>query len=161
MKAVLLSIKRKWARKILSGEKTVEIRKTAPRLPTPFTVFMYETKADGGKGAIIGSFTCDEVFDVWTGYDGNKGDDCLTYDEQEAYLGEYGHGYGWHIQQKGMKYYPGGIDLGAFVKSFDCPEMDCFFCKFWKGGEEMICEALHHLKRPPQSWEYVEIGYRC
>lgn len=44
-KAVLLSIRPEWCEKILSGEKTVEVRKTRPRLETPFKVYIYCTKA--------------------------------------------------------------------------------------------------------------------
>lgn len=32
MKAVLLSVKPKWCKLIFSGEKTIEVRKTAPKL---------------------------------------------------------------------------------------------------------------------------------
>lgn len=46
-KAVLLSIKKQWLEKILSGEKTIEVRKTMPwEISYPFVVFCYETKAD-------------------------------------------------------------------------------------------------------------------
>ena len=40
MKAVLLSIQPQWCEKIASGEKTVEVRKTAPKLKTPFKCYM-------------------------------------------------------------------------------------------------------------------------
>lgn len=45
MKAVLTSIHQKWCEKIFNGEKTIEVRKTAPKLETPFTVYVYCTKA--------------------------------------------------------------------------------------------------------------------
>ena len=44
MKAVLMSIHHKWCKLIFSGEKTIEVRKTAPKLETPFTVYVYCTK---------------------------------------------------------------------------------------------------------------------
>lgn len=34
-KAVMLSIRPKWCEKIVSGEKTIEVRKTRPKLDTP------------------------------------------------------------------------------------------------------------------------------
>lgn len=37
MKAVLISIKPTWCAKIASGEKTIEVRKTKPKLETPFS----------------------------------------------------------------------------------------------------------------------------
>ena len=43
MKAVMISIRPKWVEKIASGEKTVEVRKTAPKLETPFKCYIYCT----------------------------------------------------------------------------------------------------------------------
>ena len=43
MKSVLLSIQPKWCEKIAIGEKTVEIRKTRPKLDVPFKVYIYCT----------------------------------------------------------------------------------------------------------------------
>ena len=42
-KAVMLSIRPKWCEKIISGEKTVEVRKTRPKLETPFKCYIYCT----------------------------------------------------------------------------------------------------------------------
>lgn len=44
MKAVLISIQPKWVEKIVSGQKTIEVRKTAPKLETPFKCYIYCTK---------------------------------------------------------------------------------------------------------------------
>lgn len=44
MKAVLLSEKPKWCDLIASGKKTIEVRKTRPKIDTPFKVFIYATK---------------------------------------------------------------------------------------------------------------------
>ncbi len=35
-KAVMISIRPKWCEKIVNGEKTIEVRKTRPKLETPF-----------------------------------------------------------------------------------------------------------------------------
>ena len=77
MKAVLMSIHPKWCEKIFNGEKTIEVRKTAPKLETPFTVYVYQTKLKVNKGdsfmvvdalnenlgfgKVIGSFVCDKI----------------------------------------------------------------------------------------------------
>ena len=45
MKAVMLSLRPQWCKLIFSGEKTIEVRKTAPKLETPFKVYVYCTKA--------------------------------------------------------------------------------------------------------------------
>lgn len=60
MKAVLMSIRPEWWEKILSGEKTLEIRRSAPaskdgrKFKWPLTVLVYVS----GTGAIQGRFTC-------------------------------------------------------------------------------------------------------
>lgn len=91
MKAVLISIQPQWCKKIISGEKTIEIRKSSPKLETPFKVYIYcaygqELYADyphgiiskviklGGvkvsgknhignmlNGKVIGEFVCDKT----------------------------------------------------------------------------------------------------
>lgn len=93
MKAVLISIQPKWCELIASGKKTVEVRKTKPKLETPFKVYIYCTKSKnqflqsrsnmffycesrdtlGGHGAglyrrlngkVIGEFVCDKIIDI-------------------------------------------------------------------------------------------------
>lgn len=39
MIAVLISIRPKWCEKIISGEKTIEVRKTRPKMDTPFKCY--------------------------------------------------------------------------------------------------------------------------
>lgn len=61
MKSVLISIQPKWCELIASGKKTVEIRKTAPKLQTPFRCYIYCTI---GKSLIFGDskvFFTDEL----------------------------------------------------------------------------------------------------
>lgn len=43
-KSVLMSIQPKWCELIASGKKTVEVRKTKPKLETPFKCYIYCTK---------------------------------------------------------------------------------------------------------------------
>ena len=42
-KAVLISIRPKWVERIANGEKTIEVRKTRPKLETPFKCYIYCT----------------------------------------------------------------------------------------------------------------------
>ena len=44
-KAALISIRPEWCNLIVRGKKTVEVRKTRPKLETPFKVYIYCTKA--------------------------------------------------------------------------------------------------------------------
>lgn len=82
MKSVLISINPKWCELIASGKKTVEVRKTKPKLETPFKVYIYCTKGKfepseclrnnlhyddstikvcEGQGKVIGEFVCDKI----------------------------------------------------------------------------------------------------
>ena len=45
MKSVMLSIKPRWCELIASGRKTIEVRKTKPKIKTPFKVYIYCTQA--------------------------------------------------------------------------------------------------------------------
>ena len=42
-KAVLISIRPEWVNKILTGEKTLEIRKNRPTMQPPFRCYIYCT----------------------------------------------------------------------------------------------------------------------
>ncbi len=44
MKSILQSIKPQYCELIASGKKTIEVRKTRPKLDAPFKVYIYETK---------------------------------------------------------------------------------------------------------------------
>ena len=76
MKSILLSIKPKYVELIARGEKTIEVRKTRPKIETPFKCYIYCTKeekqddiiwagvcGDRGKwnGRVIGEFICDRI----------------------------------------------------------------------------------------------------
>ena len=79
-KAVMLSIRPKWVEKIASGEKTIEVRKTRPKLDTPFKCYIYCTLPKYphedfiatnypmpqfyGGGKVIGEFTCDRIYKI-------------------------------------------------------------------------------------------------
>ena len=83
MKAVLISIKPKYCELIASGKKTVEVRKTRPKIDAPFKCYIYCTKGktpflmptyssgkldesdiwEVGNGKVIGEFICTEITD--------------------------------------------------------------------------------------------------
>jgi predicted transcriptional regulator len=46
MKSVMISIQPKWCELIASGRKTVEVRKTKPKIDVPFKCYIYCTKGD-------------------------------------------------------------------------------------------------------------------
>ncbi len=174
-KAVMLSIRPKWVEKIASGEKTIEVRKTRPKLETPFKAYIYCTMPDAkdphnilelhgadGKirkanGKVIGEFACERIVPIT--YDGGRlwcptnaafsPATCLSQAEIIAYIGDKGRCYGWHIS--GLKIYDTPKELSKFSRPFEncidkvCDEFGCASCE--NGG---------HIKRAPQSWCYVE-----
>lgn len=141
MKSVLISIHPKWCDLIASGNKTIEVRKTRPKIETPFKCYIYETKArsdmptfvdeDGhviytGRGQVIGEFVCDNVevlFDT-NGNPENYMTDILpsilqktelSYDEFGAYVGSRADKnsiYGWRISD--LKIYDKPRELSEF-----------------------------------------------
>lgn len=75
-KAVMISIRPRWCELIANGKKTIEVRKTRPKLETPFKVYVYCSKprfehedffalvgkqSFHGGGKVIGEFVCDTI----------------------------------------------------------------------------------------------------
>ena len=160
MKSVLISIQPKWCELIASGKKTVEVRKTKPKLDVPFKCYIYMTKAydtlfgygnpkklcvDGGK--VIGEFVCDDIGEFKVFENGSVqywnyhelGKTCLTYDELSNYIGRNKNGYGWHIS-----------DLVIYDKP---RELSGFHKPIMPTGLRYEDDTI---ARPPQSWCYVE-----
>ncbi len=176
-KAVLLSIRPNWCKKILDGEKTVEMRRTCPVHGTPFKVYIYCTLAGsdslfrdvlnrdmaawnrGGwpekKGRVIGEFICDDIRRIGPEYCVVKEDiesaiagSCLTVPQVKDYAG-------W---KSGLSY----ADLKDLygwhisgLKIYDQPrELRTFTgLRRTRFGMRPV-----ELQRPPQSWYYVEVG---
>ena len=166
-KAVMLSIRPKWCEMIASGEKTIEVRKTRPKLKTPFKCYIYCTRGDdanrlrGAQGKIIGEFTCDAITCVnicgfWDDsgkqLDNRLKETCLTSEELCNHLGEKVD-YGWHISN--LKIYDTPRALSEFRKA--CP--NSWYCEscamHWENNGTCGNESLQ-IKRAPQSWCYVE-----
>ena len=96
MVTVLLSIRPKWCRLILTKEKIVEIRKNAPKLGNThaFRVLLYETKA--GRGAVVGEAICFAIVKQEKADNGLAELSCLRLDQ----ITEYAHGkpvFGWYL----------------------------------------------------------------
>lgn len=181
-RAVLISIRPKWCEKIASGKKTIEVRKTKPNLGTPFKCYIYCTKAKerligilkdgdenygeiyhgkpvfikrddgsvcdmwGKRQKVIGEFTCERIVPIT--YDGGRlwcptnaafsPATCLSQAEIIAYIGDKGRCYGWHI---------------SGLRTYDMPKN---LSEFTGLRDTRFCAAPYEIKRPPQSWCYVE-----
>ncbi len=128
MRAVLMSIKPEWWEKILTGEKTMEIRKTAPKggagapKPWPMLVLAYVS----GTGGVQGQFLCNG----WTKTNllaTMVDQSCVPLEDLEAYAGGPGRKLcGWMVREP---------------QKYDTPRPLAEF----------------GLNRPPMSWKYIEI----
>ena len=105
MDSIVASIRPPFAGQLMSGQKTVEIRKSRPMF-NPFTgtpaagpvrVYIYETKNGGGAGAIVGRFDCPGFLEIRGAADAEQAAPaaCLAVKDMEAYRGPGGLLYGW------------------------------------------------------------------
>lgn len=166
MKAVMISIRPEWCEKIASGEKTVEVRKTRPKIEPPFKCYIYCTKGKGDclwrwngiwydtqdpkhrpnrlDGMVIGEFVCDGIIEAAFGQyvllptNDTQMDplDLMDYAGKRIL-------YGWHISD--LVIYEKPKKINEFV-SASILNTNCFG------------QRLKLLDRPPQSWCYVEEG---
>lgn len=179
MKSILISIQPQWVEKILNGEKTIEIRKTAPKCELPCKVYIYCTYGQGltfyddfvgtmlicqkvdknttysnmANGKVVAEFTLKSVvkFDIESIIFLGKQQELMQKSKLgglslRKYLGN-GIGYAWHIDN--LKIYDKPKELSKFY-TYDTAYNNMFS---WAFTEE---EKRKYLKRPPQSWCYVE-----
>lgn len=155
MKSVLISIKPKWCELIESGKKTIEVRKTRPKIDTPFKCYIYCTKVrtdmpafvdeDGHViytvgGNVIGEFVCDEIehftkafFDEQDERDTEEiayflEESCLSYSELCNYV-KLDDFYGWHISD--LKIYDKPRELSEFASFCMVDEKRCASCEHY------------------------------
>lgn len=179
MKAVLISIQPKYCELIASGKKTIEVRKTYPKIERPFKCYIYQTKKwwiykllpwlAARKQKVIGEFVCRGIMRPNNNLSRMAKGSLLT----EKELFEYSNGkelYGWRISD--LKIYDKPKELSEFRKPCVDKYEYCQGCQYghiilqpdeeeyalYHGGYydtfETIC--LNGVTRPPQSWCYVE-----
>ena len=173
-KAVMLSIRPKWVEKIASGEKTIEVRKTKPKLETPFKAYIYCTQDKHlvfmqnqigtnliacmdataaipvggaiGNGKVIGEFTCDRIDRL-----APANDPYGIYDIDDDYVLQT------CLENGALWDYGHGTPLYGWhisdLRIYDTPKELSEFTglRTFKGGFE-----LRKIDRPPQSWCYVD-----
>ncbi len=161
-KSVLMSIQPKWCELIASGKKTIEVRKTMPKLETPFKCYIYETfKKESnslkwvygewrpvvgrkGRGKVIGEFVCDNIETLRYRCDG-YGDEWHEWNDEyvdfenmclsEGELEDYlgtSNGYGLHISD--LRIYDKPRELGEFRRE----------CKQY-GAENPLCDDCRYF----------------
>ncbi|MCQ2484769.1 MAG: hypothetical protein MJ168_05485 [Clostridia bacterium] len=164
--SVLISIRPNWCELIASGKKTIEVRKTKPKIQTPFKCYIYSTQSDlltkshntgqiyvatskkyqgtlekrGNttlSGKVIGEFICDYI---------------ATFDDDV-------------IHSFSNEEYSKWNDCNADAACIHPEDLEIYANDSWLYGwhisELVIYDAPKELSdfglsRPPQSWCYVE-----
>lgn len=179
-KAVLISIRPKWCELIASGKKTIEVRKTAPKIETPFKCYIYCTKFQPGDqdsminlksrtsffmpkcGEVIGEFVCAEI---------DRYARCGWLKEPARYMKSSPGGYpATEIHFANLKISPSELEeygKGAPLFGWHISELVIY------DEQKKLSEFRRHdptydfsvfgevcrtylINRPPQSWCYVE-----
>lgn len=152
-KSVLISIQPKWCELIANGKKTIEVRKTKPKLETPFKCYIYCTKGTpylnwhnknvyveekdilGGRGygiyqrlngKVIGEFVCDGIISHCEMANADIAEQQGKIKREDLF--KYANSkelYGWHISD--LKIYDKPKELSEFNKPCDF-NYDCFLC---------------------------------
>lgn len=172
MRSVLISNQPKWCELIASGKKTVVVRKTKPKLETPFKVYIYATwngnstdillkegntlfvadyrnQSKRASGKVIGEFVCDEIFPIRVFENGSIQDYNCHNMERSCVpyddISEYigNNKTGYGWHISDLVIYDEPKRINEFV-SASILNTNCF-------GQH-----LKRLDRPPQSWCYVE-----
>lgn len=171
MKSVLISIQPKWVEKIANGEKTIEVRKTRPKLETLFKCYIYMSQGDmkdlglysewiyKNRMKVAGEFICDRIEIFEKSELGIKSKDffalaesCVKVKEMREYIGENKIAYGWHISD--LKIYDKPKELIEFCIPCKTNCEDCEKPIFYDCWKEKV--KIKVVTRPPQSWQYVE-----
>jgi len=172
---VLLSIKPKYCELIASGRKTIEIRKTKPKLLPPFKCYIYMTNTKGqplhlldthttqwktlhfGKGKVIGEFVCDAILshcemanaDMAEQQGCVKREDLLIYASGKEL-------FGWHISN--LVIYDAPQKISEFWEADKCPHNYNGACmhRGHCARAGMLKRCGGRITKAPQSWRYVE-----
>ena len=178
MKSVLISIQPKWCELIANGKKTVEVRKTKPKLETPFKVYIYCTKGEtiylprdifgnnALNGKVIGEFVCDAIIRncEMANADIAEQQGCIKREKLLKYAGDK-EIYGWHISD--LVIYDKPKELSEFRTlckyrnndgscQYTKVECDCINFDYNPDYSVNFAECCDFMIRPPQSWCYVE-----
>ena len=169
-KAVLISIRPEWCQKIMAGRKTIEVRRTRPKMDTPFKCYIYCTEGRPdlnipisqerlmrdyletgsmkslncplGNGKVIGEFICDRVYELAPlNHAPDDAEQQACLTQEEIARYLKDVGYGWHISN---------------LRIYDTPRELREFYAVPNEVEVALKAKPKPITRPPQSWRYVE-----
>ena len=109
-RAVLISIQPKWCELVANGKKTIEVRKTRPKLETPFKCYIYCTKPSKKYQTICG---------------------CMVINTDELYRlpnGEIKHDWSGELMTVKEEYTKDNFLNGKVIGEFVCDRIDDFYC---------------------------------
>ena len=182
MKSILISIRPKWVAKILKREKTIEVRKTAPKCELPVDVYIYCTKSKPNlyrhicyeffhdkktfkaglwNGRIVAKFTLRTIhkFDwqlVANPFFKVRGS-CLTYSQLKDYAtdtkGKIHDLYGWQISD--LEIFDRPRELCEFHKNIQKEPPEELLCP--DCGKPMKYYEYKYLSKAPESYCFVEV----
>ena len=122
-----------------------------------------------GNGKVIGEFECDVIFTMSITYSDPTSRialkefpyTCLTDQQIIDYLGNGNQGYGWHISNLVIYDKPKEIRDFCYPTEKYCEKEMCGGCPKDQvmgldGDYAFDCEWQRPIKRPPQSWCYVQ-----
>ena len=126
-RALLISIQPKFAKAILDGSKTIELRRTSPTLPPAALALIYSSSP---SKALVGWATVDEVLQaspsaLWNSHSGSTG---ISRAEFTNYFAGRSNAYGLRLS---------GVERA--------------------GNAIGLTHLRDHGLEPPQSWRYVAI----
>lgn len=179
-KAVLISIRPEWCQKIMAGRKTIEVRKTRPKMDPPFKGYIYCTQSADMLWILKErerSLHPDKIADVFKAakcggaYRGNgkiigefacdRIDTILPanepygiYDIDDDYVFQTCLEYGalWNYGN-GQTLYGWHI---SYLRVYDHPRELREFNAVSNEAEEALGVKPKPITRPPQSWQYVK-----
>ena len=157
MKSVLISLKPQWCEEVALLKKTDELRKNAPKLPTPFKVLIYQTRHRWiykmieplnslrwartiieGQQKVIGEFFCTRITPVTKdNREALSETSCVPLQDMYYYAGDKSiyDLKAWHISA--LKIYDKPKNLSDFIipsKIGCCNEGKCRGCTFLERG---------------------------
>lgn len=150
MIAVLISIRPKWCEKIINGQKTIEVRKTRPKMDTPFKCYIYCTKPEEKLLTIMkdGDENYGETYHGKPVFiKTEKAPTTGLWDKRQKVIGEFlcdeisNITFGWHISN---------------LRIYDTPRELREFYAVPNEVEVALKAKPKPITRPPQSWRYVE-----
>lgn len=159
-KAIIISIRPEWCEKILNGEKTIELRKTLPNCKYPIDVYIYCTKSD--KWHLDWEYGWKSI--GWVCW--------ICWNKKTHHYQKYQERYSGKVIAKFTL--PYGLlldryDAWVITEKAKVSKEEFFEYKGtkkeiygWKIENPIVFKKPKELsefglKRPPQSWQYIEI----